>query len=236
MSSIGPTLSDARPQGTARTPKYYDGYEDVDGDFRQRLRYYTYRTERGVVAGAVVNVTFTLERPAKEVWPSFQDFTLWQDAYEHYYSGTFGELEGKTFRIGRSPNEPGPHPYVVPRVIPEHLIVISQPIPEQPLPGLPGFGEVSPGFHVFMLIERDGKTAVDILMEHASYASWSQETTDEEALAPWRRMTPDWQLKWRDIFVPTLKMLVHDGKVPAEWKEKWRAYYHRKDRPSWKLT
>jgi hypothetical protein len=83
--------------------------------------------------------------------------------------------------------------------------------------GLPGFGGVSPGFHVFMLNEHGGQTVVTILMNHASVMEDSSRTermTAEDALRPWCDETaaPEWHRKWRDDFIPALKTLVYEGK------------------------
>jgi hypothetical protein len=194
------------------TTRYYDGPADVNGDVCLHQRYFTYRTDAGLVAGKNFNVMFTIKRPAKEAWPHFKDFNRWQNAANHYYSGVVGDLEGQTFRISLKPTDFGPHQYQVLRVIPEYMIVLFQPIPENGTGDtyLPGLGGVSPGLHVFMLNEHDGKTTLTILMEHASYASRERNMTAEDALRPWRNMAAQSHDKWRDIFVPTLKKLVYE--------------------------
>src|SRR5688572_26059738 len=98
-------------EGTALAPKFYEGPSVVHGDIRQHRRYYTYRIDSGKVAGYAVSVMFTIERPAKEVWPYFKDFNLWQNCRDHYYSGVAGDLDGKTLRLSMKPNDPGPHQY-----------------------------------------------------------------------------------------------------------------------------
>ena len=219
---------DSRPvpaTGTVRVPRYYDGPEDVHGDVILKQRYFTYRTDMGIVAGCDMNVMFTLDRPARVVWPYVKDFNLWQNSYGHYYSGVLGDLYSnadltigsETFRISDRPNDPGPHQYVVLRVIPERLVVVFQPVPDEdpPLTELPGLRGVSPGFHVVMLSEQSRKTAVSILMEHASLmkqALTTEQLSDEEAIRPWRQanMAPEWLSKWRDNFIPKLTKLVYE--------------------------
>jgi hypothetical protein len=201
--------------GTVRAPLFYEGPTDVRGDVRLHFRYFTYRTAMGLAAGCDMSIMFTIERPAKEVWPYVKDFNLWQNAYQHYYSGVLGDLEGKSFALGMNPNDLGPHRHEVLRVVPEYLLVVSQPVPKDGTPsGLPGVDGISPGFHVVMLNEHSGNTVVTVFMEHASYASRTQDMTDEEALGPWRRpeMASEWHRKWRDDFIPTLKKLVYEGK------------------------
>jgi hypothetical protein len=200
----------ASQSGTFRAPKYYEGHIDTQDEIYQNLRYYTYRTDKGLVVGTTASVMFSIDRPPSDVWPVIKDFNLWQNSHNHYYSGVVGNLEGQTFRSWDKPNVPGPHQYRVERVIPEYLIVISQPIPETGVgdTGLPGLGGLSPGYHVIMLNAHQGKTTVTICMQHASYASFTQDMTDEEGLRPWREMTPEWVTKFRDVFVPNLKVLV----------------------------
>lgn len=208
--------------GTVQARRYYEGPSDIRGDVRVHGRFFTYRTDAGLVSGCAFNVMFTIDRPAREAWPYVKDFNLWQNAYNHYYSGVVGDLEGKTFRLSVKPNDPGPHHYRVERVIPEYLIVFNQPVPTTEEEtrslkalGYPGVYAVSPGYHVFMLNEHGGKTDVTIFMEHATVmAPRNQKMTDEEALAPWRgeKKAPEWLRKWRDDFIPTLKKLVYEGR------------------------
>jgi hypothetical protein len=203
-ASIGAGLHSAgAAQGTALVPRFYEGPADIQGDVHLQQRYFTYQTEAGWVAGKTFNVMFTIDRPAKDVWPHLKDFNPWQNSYGHYYSGVLGDLEGKTFQLGSDPHEPGPHQYKVVRVIPEHLIVLLQPVPQDI-----NTTDFSPDCHVFMLNEHDGKTVVTALMEHASL---SKDTTEQDALSPFREVAPESQRKWRDIFIPTLKNLIYES-------------------------
>jgi hypothetical protein len=190
---------------------YYEGppnpAPDVDfnGDICLRTQLYTYRMGDKIVAGETLSVMFSIDRPAKDVWPHLKDFNLWQNAYGHYYTGVVGDLEGKPFRIGSKPADPSayyPNGYEVVRAIPEQLIAISQPTPPDG-----SNGGVSPGFHVFLLYERAGKTIISVLMNHAS---GHERVSEDEALAFWRQETPEYQRKWRDVFIPALKRLVYD--------------------------
>jgi hypothetical protein len=189
--------------GTVPDPSYYGGPADIDGDVHLHQRYFTYKTHAGWVGGKTFNVMFTVDRLARDVWPHLKDFNRWQNSYGHYYSGVVGDLEGKTFRLGSAPDETGPHQYLVRRVIPEHLIVLLQVIPEHG-----SAGDINPDCHVFMLNEHNGRTVVTVLMEHASLSNGK---TEEEALRPWREVAPESQRKWQDIFIPTLKQLVYQG-------------------------
>jgi hypothetical protein len=187
--------------GTILAPCFYEGPAEVLGDVHLSQRFFVYKTDTGKVAGKTLNVMFTVGRSAKDVWPHLKDFNPWQNSYGHYYSGVLGDLEGKTFVLSDRSGEPGQYLYNVLRVIPEHLIVLSEPLPEESRAA-----GMSPDCHVFMLNEHGGKTVVTCLMEHASFIR--DVITDEEALRPWRDAAPESHRKWRDIFVPTLKKLI----------------------------
>jgi hypothetical protein len=226
MSVIGSESEEmsieATTAGTVQVPTYHEGLADVHGDMRQHLRYFTYPTDAGLVAGTVTSVVFTIERSAKDVWPYFKDFNLWQSSYGHRYSGIVGDLyTQQDLALGdgivRLRDEPSgiQGQYRVLRVIPEYLIVLAEPIPEDSTSGMPEVGStrgVSRGFHVFMLNEHEGQTVVTCLMEHAYR---TKDKSVDDALAFWRdeQMAPEWVRKWRDVFIPTLKKLVHEGKA-----------------------
>lgn len=187
---------------------YFEGPCDVNGDEQIHARYYAEQADEGLVVGDCYSVMFTIDRPSKDVWKYLKDFNLWQNEHNHYYSGVVGDLEGRTFRLSSKPNEPGPHYYEVVKVIPEYLIVINQPVPaDGSTAGFPGKGGVSPGFHVFMLNEYQGRTTVSVFMTHAARAV---ESDEQAALQPWREIVErDAQPKWRNDFIRTLKRLVY---------------------------
>jgi hypothetical protein len=204
--------------GTAAAPNYYDGLDEIDGDVRQNTRLFTYRAEAGLIAGNRTSVSFTIDRPASDVWRYARDWNTWQNQSSHYYSGVLGDLEGGTFSLSLHPDDhERPHFYEVLKVMPEHLIVISQPAnsgDETEPTGLPGYPGVSPGFHVMMINEHGGKSEIHVVMEHAAVAARPADPAidDAEALAPWRELLPEWHRKWRDEFIPNLKQLVYDGR------------------------
>ena len=195
------TLSTA---GTVQAPNYYEGPADIQDDVHLSQRYFTYRTDGAWVAGKTFNVMFTIERSAKDVWPYLKDFNLWQNSYGHYFSGVMGDLEGKTFRIGDKPNDPGPHQFHVLRVIPESTIVVTHPAAQDD-----SMGGITSGFYVVMLNQHGGKSIVTLLMEHDTRAPHRSE---EAALDPWRQVAPESHRKWRDIFIPNLKKLVYQSR------------------------
>jgi hypothetical protein len=209
-------------EGTASSPKFRVAFDEQHDDLKLSGRYYTFTDDVGLVAGATVDLTCTFDKPARDVWPYFKDHTLWQDAYHHYYSGVLGDLEGGTFMINTEPRDWAKHRYDVLRVIPEHVIMVNQPIPgddESYSIGAPHpQGGVSPGCMVFMISEYGGQTVLNIFMEHRFRSTGLSE---DEALGTFWWM-PDALLKWREVFIPALKMLVYDGEIPDSFKEHWR--------------
>jgi hypothetical protein len=207
--------------GTASSPKYREAFDEQHDDLKISGRYFTFDTEEGMVAGATIDLTCTFDRPARDVWPYFKDHTPWQDAYHHYYSGVLGDLEGKTFMINTEPRDWPKHRYEVVRVVPEHIIIINQPIPDDDGYSVAGGqpqGGVNPGVMAFLLSEYGGETVANIFMEHRFRTTT---LTEDEALATFWWM-PDALLKWREVFIPALKMLVYDGAIPEDWKRHWR--------------
>jgi hypothetical protein len=198
IADRGLTRAVASEPGNVRSRTYYEGPAEIHGDVRIHRRYFTYRTESGVVAGSDFNVMFTVDAPTKKVWPCFKDFNLWQNSHRYYYSGILGDLEGKTFSISKKPDDTAAfHRYRVLKVIPEYLLIMSQ---EEP----------GPGMHVFILNEHDGKTIICALMEHSSKP---EQVSEEIALKPWRDegKVSELQRKWPDGFIPTLKKIVGEG-------------------------
>jgi hypothetical protein len=204
--------------GEVRNFEIHQGPRRDEGDLHLNRQFFTYEIDAGLVAGSLLSVMFTIERPAKDVWPYFKDFNLWQNQLSHFYSGVVGDLEGDEFFLTLDKDKRGWR-YDVLRVIPEHVMVVSQPFPE---PGedvsVPGHGVVSPGFHVFMLNEHEGKTVATILMQHASLmadAAAGETMTAEEALEPWSGMGVEGVRKWAEDFVPTLRKLIDEGAPTA---------------------
>lgn len=147
-----------------------------------------------MVIGVTINVVFTIDRPAKIVWPYFGDFNPWMNPGGYYVSGVVGNLYSKgdrflgrelyrfSIRSGDEPPKENECDYEVLRIIPEHLLVVHQLLPEDG-----SSGGVCPGFHTHMFNERDGKTTVTNLMEHSM--GTPNEAEAEKALVAWREDT-----------------------------------------------
>jgi hypothetical protein len=202
---------------TAEARRYEDAYHESSDDVLLSLRYFTCRVPAGLVAGANIGVQFAIERPASELWPYASDWNLWQNESGFYYSGVLGDLEGQTFSLSTRPGDTEtPHFYRVDRVIPDYLLVVSQPVLDDDqvgVYGLPGHGGYSAGNTVFMLNDVGGRTVLSAQMEHASVMARPGESmTEEEALAGWRSEgILDAVYRWRDGFIPALKRLAADG-------------------------
>lgn len=190
--------------GTVSEPVYYPGYRDSSGGVHQRLQYFTHTSQSGLVSGTAASVLFEVPYAAEVVWPVISDFNLWQNAYGHFYSSAFGlsydsEIHGLGARLcqaGSKSGEWSPFPYQVLRVIPEYGMAVYQPVPQDG-----SNGGISRGFHLVTLNEMDEKTVISIIMEHAT---GTNDLSIDEALAFWRNLTPEWQRKWRESFVPEL--------------------------------
>jgi hypothetical protein len=210
-------------RGTLKAPKFYDGPEHSGDDVHLRAKLFTYETSDGVVGGYEIGAMFKINAPAALVWPQFKDWNLWQGHY-HYYSAPPGDLYSdeqldlgtETFRIGAK-GDGGLHgklggttrdgkyetdDYVVLRVIPEHLIVIFQPVPN-------GKGAVSPGFHSFLLHEHGDGTTIAGHMEHAML--FARDKPEEELLEVWRNGSGGTVRFWHELFIPELRRRVAEG-------------------------
>lgn len=210
-------------RGTLKAPRFHQGAEFSGDDVHINTKYFTYDTADGLVGGYEIALTFTIDRPAAVVWPHFKDWERWQSAYDYYYSAPPGDLYSsdqldlgkETFRITAKNNpalmemlglppdgEYVSDDYVVLRVIPEHLIVVFQPVPA-------GKGAVSPGFHTFLLREHGNATTITGNMEHAALSDPSK--SEEETLVYWRDGAAEVVRFWSEIFIPDLKKLVAAG-------------------------
>jgi hypothetical protein len=134
-------------RGTALAPRHYQGPTEIREDVKLNRQYFSYLAEEGLVAGSLLSVMFTIERSAAEICPHLRDFNRWQS--NRYYSGIVGDSAGETMTLAFGSNRSPGAEYTVSRVIPERVIVLSQPIEptgkdvEITLPGADG---VSRGF------------------------------------------------------------------------------------------
>jgi len=150
FSSAHDALPEPTHHGSRLFPRHYDGPGDQTSEVNLHRRFFTYQVDDLVVAGSVNSVLFAIDIPACNVRSFFKDFNTWQNGYDHFYSGIVGDLKGQTFALGPRENF-GRHRYT--KVIPEHLIVVFEPSPEDG-----STAGISPGSHVFMLQEHGGKT------------------------------------------------------------------------------
>lgn len=212
--------------GTVSAPNFYEGIAYSKDDFKFHLENFTYMTGKGPVAGIVGSVMFTLDRPAKVVWPYLKDFNSFEGPHGIKYTGEDGSLVAwgdlytseehdlgqKTLKYGGSDNTYRSVPSRVLRVVPEHLLVLFETIPADG-----STDGMSPGFHTFTLVEHDGKSTVTGIMEHVIR---TKDKTEEEALArshwgPKQYNMSESLGRWKDDFVPTLRALVR-GERPRK--------------------
>lgn len=206
-------MSERTEAGVVRSPSYYEGPSHHDGDVHIDHRFFAYRTDSGLVSGIDSTVVFAVERLRKEVWPYFKDFNCWMNSHGYYWPGVVGDFySSETLELGDytyyisigNPHEFGkkyPYQYRMLRVIPERLIVVVQPVPENG-----GNGGISPGFHVHTLSEETGKTIVTNQMQHATR---TQDQTEEQAVGVWRDASQDYVRFWSNSFIPNLRNLIY---------------------------
>lgn len=170
------------------------------------------KTLRGVEA--VLDITITLSRPVREVWPVFKDFNLWMNRFGYAWDGLPADNENHYVYLGntRSSNnlkygsEGSKTKYVVRKVIPEQLMYWdSLPVPLVDKDG------VWTGHNLVGMQEANGQTRLSIFMEHTWY---SETMTVEELRAEARWAMFDAVLAfWRDYFIPDLISLLETGRV-----------------------
>lgn len=200
--------------GTMKDPKFVEGFIVDEDGLRMHGEYFIYRCELGLVTGTRVTVKFTLDGSRRQVWPFFKDQNTWMNP-DYYFSHAIGDLEeGETYRLALDPNDlDGPHQYRLDKVLPEYLIVKSQPVPEAEYMG--GLGRVPAGYVVTGLDQFEpGKTEVAFFMEHATLAAEADDAetmSDEEAMAPWLPVMDSVVDRWRDVFFPNLRRLVAES-------------------------
>lgn len=154
----------------------------------------------------VFDITWSVERPVREVWPIFKDFNNWQNGYGFYYDGVMGnEGNGNLVYLSNKPNNKGiGSAYTVRKVIPEHMMYIeSMPTPT----GVKDI--VFSGHNVATLKEENGVTHINFFMEH----TWrSSEETEEELKKIAQSLTNHGKLFWQEHFLPDLAKKLESGR------------------------
>lgn len=205
--------------GTVEDPRFIEGYTVVEDGLRMHAEYFIYRCELGLVSGSRLTVSFTLDASRKQVWPFFKDWNRWMNSC-YYTSRAVGDLEeGETYRAAQDPDDlDGEHQYRLEKLLPEYLIVQSQPVPKTADIGADwqiGLGRVNAGYHVVTLDQFEpGKTEAAFFMEHATLVAEpadAESMSDEDAIAPWRPLTESGLPRWRDDFLPALRKLVAES-------------------------
>lgn len=199
------TMSSERLASTT----YLEGVEESAEGAHFNFRYYMRGAGEARTVGTIATMSFSVDAPVAVVWPIFKDSNLWHNAGGYYYSGVLGDLEGRTFRLSKAPNEDGPHQYRVIKVIPEHLIIFEQPGPWE------GGALPYDGYGVYELSEHDGRTTVTVLMQHANRPGAQ---SNEAAIGFWRPVVAAGHTRWRDVFIPTLRARVARANVSQDGK------------------
>lgn len=196
----------AAPTNDAVT-RYYS-FDHSFGDVVYNRTVFSYTLDGEAVAGYVADVQFTIEQPAAVVWLVMRDFNLWQNEFGHFYSRAFGDSPREMVAISdRTDGEPQNF-YIVEHIIPEHLIVYSQPVLRQK-------GIKNIGTHVFLLTEHVGGTTISVLMQHAHQAP---NLDIEETVKRYRDLLEgDTAHKWSRVLAPTLRKLVMDSAAGANF-------------------
>ncbi|MFK8021575.1 MAG: hypothetical protein AB8B86_17570 [Pseudomonadales bacterium] len=205
-------------QGTFAAPKVaYVGVLGDDG-LTVRRSVFSYNNGADEVVGTTTSVHFTLDRPAKVVWPIFQNFNLWQTQEGVSFTGAFGDKEGELeyliYHVGNREKVSidNSMAFIVQQLVPEHVIVLHSPLWERVGADGKRLGNRHEGKNVFMLSEVNGKTTVTAVMEHAYHYYGADAKSNAEAGLKQRLKIA--QNRKRDIwegFVPRLRQLV-EGK------------------------
>lgn len=182
---------------------------------------YSYSDGAAEVVGTKTSVLFTLNRPVKDVWPVFRDFNKWQNAAGLFYSGEFGDQEGKLEFMMRQRDKPSidtTQAFIVEHIIPQSAIVLYSPLWEATDEHGRKLGSRHEGKNVFMLTEVDGTTIVTAAMEHAyHYHGPEARRRAEEALSQRVKTAQDAKKSgakdiWESDFIPALRALLDRSK------------------------
>jgi hypothetical protein len=190
------------PQGTPMQPVRCKAFVQGNEQFVYNRDVFSYQCDGEKTVGYNANVQFTVDRPAAKVWPVFKDFNLWQNDFGHYYSGAFGEKVGHLIHLTNKPQGAPESFYIVVHVIPEHLLVLSQPILE-----IDGIKHI--GTHAFILTDNSDKTVVTGVMQHAKRAV---NLNVEETIAHYESFIGDDKVrKWATVLGQALTKAVEQS-------------------------
>ncbi|RSU68613.1 hypothetical protein [Sphingomonas sp. S-NIH.Pt3_0716] len=200
-------------QGTAIEPNWYEGSDTSEEGFGYHIRHFSYMTDAGPVVGLTASLMFTLDVPSAIAWEFVSDFNSFEGPFGFRFSGAWGrlydseehDLGQQTLRYQTSTGE-WSEPARVIRVIPQHLLTLFEPVPEDGRNG-----GISPGFQTVVLNDHDSRTTVTAVFEHAERLPPG--TTEEEALArsiwgPGGFDSTEPTRLWKDEFVPLLRKMV----------------------------
>lgn len=168
-------------------------------------------TEKLRAAEAVLDISVTVAKPVRDVWPVFCDFNSWMNRFGYVWDEVPANKENDYAYLGNvgTSNDlkygaQTKNQYVIRKVIQEQLICFDS-FPYQ----VPDRDVVFTGHNLMSMREADGKTQISIFMEH----TWYSETVRLEELRAEARkvMFEDAVAFWRDYFIPDLLSLIGTG-------------------------
>jgi hypothetical protein len=212
-------------EGTFAKPKVSD--ISVYGNEREAIRrvVFSYRNGTEDVVGTKTSVHFTIDRPAKEVWPIFQDFNQWQSQIGYFMTGALGDREGDIEFLTGPKRENATidqsQALKVAYIIPEQAIVLHSPPWEKVDKNGHRVGNRHEGKNVFMLTEVKGRTVVTAAMEHTfHYYGPNSRSNASKGLAQKVQAAQEKKKKgskdlWEKSFIPKLKELVETKRTDS---------------------
>lgn len=214
------SLQASAKSGTRAKPEMHNVFVHGNDRIPLRREVISYLEDGNIVVGTILSLHFTLNKPAKEVWPIFQNFNLWQNQSGYYYSGDFGDSEGGLGYLMFS-SRPGAsfdrsQAFIYQQVIPEHSITAYAPafesVDEKGV--LRGYKHI--GKHSLMLTDIKGKTVVTAVFQHNNIFGPDNHDKAKAYLASTVKAEQEKERKnikdkWETSFEPKLRALV-EGK------------------------
>ena len=152
---------------------------------------------------------FTIDQPAKKIWPYFRNFNLWM-AGSTYNTDNLEEEVGNTiyFSINDDKNfssvvedtETFRKYMRVHKVVPEQLLVMDSLTLDEKNISSP---------YIFSFHEHGGKTTIRLFAVYAP--AWIPKNKKDELVSSLKVMFDNTDMRWQDVYVPRLKQLVDDG-------------------------